>query len=260
MNTKPVIGVIGCNKALEGEPAHTVKARYIQSLVAYAEAIPLIVPSVGNPEDLSAIVPKLDAILLTGGTANIEPDHYQSGEGHGPWDPARDVTSFALIRAAQAANVPIIGICRGLQEINVALGGSLIDWRDAETGMHAHHAPDDADLEGMFAHSHKIGVSPGSLLSEITGSDEILVNSVHYQMIGRLGSGLRVEATADDGCIEAISSRDGRSIFAVQWHPEWRAEERAHDLAFWAYVGALARASQELKLKLSTALAQSHSA
>lgn len=247
--TKPVIGVIGCNKLLEGEAAHTVKARYVEGITEFAEAIPLIVPSVGRVADIPTIIARLDAVLLTGGTANIEPHHYGTGGGRGPWDEKRDDTSFAVIEAARSANVPVIGICRGLQEINVALGGTLIDLRDTEAGMHLHHAPDDASLEDMFAHAHTIDVAPGSLLADITGAASLQVNSIHYQTIDKLGSGLRVEATAEDGCIEAISSRDGRSIFAVQWHPEWRSGERAHDIAFWGYVGALARAGLELKLK-----------
>lgn len=243
---RPVIGVIGCNKEHEGEPAHAVKARYIEGVARHADAAALIVPSLGAPDDVRAIVPKLDGILLTGATSNMEPHHFGGTLEHGPSDPGRDGTALALIRTAQAANVPIIGICRGFQEINVALGGTLRDQRDGGDRSVPHHAPDGATLDEQFAHSHAVDVAPGSLLEQIAGARELTVNSVHYQMIDALGDGLRVEARARDGVIEAISSRDGRSIFAVQWHPEWRPELRPHDIAFWHHVGTLVRGEAEL--------------
>lgn len=242
MSKKPTIGVVSCKKPLEGETGHTVKERYIDGVTEFANAIPLIVPSLKRLEDIPAIITKLDAVLLTGSTANIEPHHYKTDDARGPWDAARDNTSFALIAAALTAGVPIFGICRGLQEINVALGGTLLDLRDTEDDVDLHHAPDNVTAAtGMFEHYHSIDVAPGSRLADITGTSSLIVNSVHYQMIGQLGADLRVEATAVDGCIEAISSRDGRSIFAVQWHPEWQPQSRAHDVALWQHLGELAR-------------------
>lgn len=246
MTKRPVIGVIGCNKMLEGEMAQTVKARYIEGVVRFADAVPLIIPSIGRAEDAPVIVGRLDAVLLTGSVSNVEPQHFGGGAPREPRDAARDTTSLALIHAAQQANVPVIGICRGLQEINVALGGSLSDQRDDIDSTLPHHASDGANLEEMFAHSHQVDVAPGSLLRQVVNADRLLVNSVHYQSVARLGEGLRVEATAPDGVVEAFSSRDGRSIFAVQWHPEWRPETRPHDLAFWQHVGELARAGRGL--------------
>lgn len=244
MAHKPIIGIIGCNKQVDGEPVHSVKARYVEGVDRFADSIPLIIPSLGHPEDVPAIVNCVDAILLTGATSNIEPHHFGGSGGREPKDPLRDTTSLALIKAAREANVPVVGICRGLQEINVALGGSLIDQRDGDEISIAHHASDGASLEDMFAHSHRIDVSPGSLLAQVVEAQRLLVNSVHYQVIDKLGEDLRVEATAVDGVVEAISSRDGRSIFAVQWHPEWRPETRPHDLAFWRHVGELARSGR----------------
>lgn len=241
MAQRPVIGVIGCNKMLEGEPAQTVKSRYVEAVAQYADAIPLIIPSLDRPEDAVAIIDRVDALLLTGAISNIEPHHFGGDEGREPKDPLRDRTVMALIAAAREADAPIIGICRGLQEINVALGGTLTDQRENDVNTVSHHAPDEASLEEMFAHTHKIDVSPGSLLSQIVDASQLEVNSVHYQQVASLGDGLRVEATAHDGVVEAISSRDGHSIFAVQWHPEWRPTERPHDLAFWRHVGDLAR-------------------
>ena len=242
MTDRPLIAVIGCNKPLDGEPAQTVKTRYLTALAEEASAVPLIVPSLGRLEDAIAIVPRVDAILLTGSTSNLGPATYGAAAGREPFDPSRDRTAFALIRAARHLGVPVIGICRGFQEINVALGGTLADERDAGTGLH--HAPDGADLEAQFGFTHEITPAPASLYARLAGTDPLTVNSVHYQHVDRLGDGLRVEATSPDGVVEAFASREADPlVFAVQWHPEWRPRERAHDIAFWRWVGEAARRS-----------------
>lgn len=242
MIDKPLIAVIGCNKPLEGEPAQTVKTRYLKALMDEASAVPVIVPSLGRAEDAAAVIARVDAVLLTGSVSNIEPRHYGGGEGREPFDPARDRTALALIRAARHFSIPVFGICRGFQEINVALGGSVSDERDAGTGLH--HAPDGADLEAQFAFSHEVTPAPASLYARIVGADPVIVNSVHYQRVERLGDGLRVEATSPDGVVEALASREADPlVFAVQWHPEWRPKERPHDVALWRWVGEAARRS-----------------
>jgi len=241
MASEAVIGIIGCVKPLEGETAHTIKVRYLDAVRAHSGLAAVIIPSLEDSSDIAAIVSRLDGILLTGSTSNMEPHNFGGRNGREPRDPARDATALALIAAAQEAKIPVVGICRGFQEINVALGGTLADQRDAEAPNIAHHASDDATLEEMFAHSHQIDVSPGSRLEQITQAKKLLVNSVHYQTIDRLGDNLRVEATSADGVVEAISSRDDHSLFAVQWHPEWRPETRPHDLAFWHHLGEIVR-------------------
>mgnify|MGYP000392144173 CR=1 FL=1 len=247
MNEKPVIGVIACNKPLEGETAQAVKNRYIEAVINYADAIPLIFPSFGRPDDAGPMIARVHALMLTGATSNVEPRHYGADGEADPKDPNRDMTSLSLIKAAHALNMPIIGICRGMQEINVALGGTLADQRENPAGKIAHHSSDDATLEEMFSHYHPIDIAPGSNLQKVVGTDKMLVNSVHYQRVERLGDDLRVEATSADGVVEAIASRSGPSIFAVQWHPEWRPQERPADLAFWRHVGQLARMRQGAK-------------
>ncbi|MBU1175764.1 MAG: gamma-glutamyl-gamma-aminobutyrate hydrolase family protein [Alphaproteobacteria bacterium] len=240
MIDKPLIAVIGCNKMHEGEPAQTVKTRYLTVLAEQAGAVPLIVPSLGRPEDAAAIVARVDAVLLTGSVSNVSPAAYGGGVAHEPFDPARDRTALALIRAARHFGVPVTGICRGFQEINVALGGSLRDERDAGTSVH--HVEDEGDLEAEFAHGHEVTPAPASLLARLVGTGPVIVNSVHHQLVDRLGEGLRVEATAADGVVEAIASREADPlIFAVQWHPEWRPQDVAHHIAFWRFVGERAR-------------------
>lgn len=241
--SKPVIGVIACNRIVEGEPAQTVKARYVEAVQKYAGAIPLICPSIDDASEAEAILTRLDAIMLTGSSSNIEPHRYGASSGRAPYDPNRDDMSAALVRAAIAVGKPVFGVCRGLQEINVALGGTLIDQRDGDLINRPHHAPDGVSLEDMFAYGHEVDLVPGTPLAEATKASRLPVNSVHYQMIGELGRGLVVNARAEDGVVESVSNAPGSSpILAVQWHPEWRPDDRPHDLAFWRAVGALARA------------------
>ena len=239
---RPVIGVIACGRPVEGEPAQAVKHRYLEGVERFADAVPLIIPSNQSAQNAADIVARLDAVLLTGSNSNIDPRHYGSeSAAQAPVDSTRDTLSTALIHAAIAAGKPVFGICRGLQEINVALGGSLRDMRgtgDAPT----HHAPDDVSLETMFGHSHPITVMADTPLAHATGGDSVEVNSVHFQTIDRLAPGLAVNATGPGDIIEAVASTATPApVFAVQWHPEWRPQDRPHDLAFWRYVGQTAR-------------------
>lgn len=245
---KPVIGIISCNRPVEGENAYIVKARYVDAVARHADAAPLICPSLPGVEAAPDMVARLDAILLTGSNSNVEPRRYGKAAGRAPFDPDRDSMSEALVAAAIAAGKPVLGICRGLQEINVALGGTLRDQRDAEPDADAcalpHHAPDGVDLAEMFGHAHEVEIAPGTPLARVAPSGRAIVNSVHYQAIDRLGRGLVVNARAADGVVEAVSSEPGAPpILAVQWHPEWRPDERPHDLAFWREVGRVARAA-----------------
>lgn len=239
---KPVVGVISCNRTVDDETAYTVKSRYVDAVWRYADALPVICPSISDASGAAAIVARLDAILLTGASSNIEPHRYGAASGRAPFDPDRDGMSAALIAAAMAAGKPVFGICRGLQEINVALGGTLKDQRDAVELGFAHHAPDGVDLEAMFAHSHSAKPIAGTVMDRIVGSEAMVINSVHYQAIDRLAPALVANVEAEDGVVEAVSSRPGEApILAVQWHPEWQPEARPHDLAFWREVGAIAR-------------------
>lgn len=241
---KPVIGVISCTRTVEGEDAYIVKTRYVDAVARYADAVPVICPVVETLDDARAMVDRLDGILLTGSNSNIESVRYGAIAGRGPFDPTRDWLSAMLIEAAMDVGKPVFGICRGLQEINVALGGTLVDQRDGQDQPDfAHHAADGVTLDEMFAHGHKARLVAGTPMASIVGSPDIAINSVHYQAIGTLGAGLMVNARADDGVVEAVSSSDRNTpILAVQWHPEWRPAERPHDLAFWRAIGDMARA------------------
>ncbi|WP_029058538.1 gamma-glutamyl-gamma-aminobutyrate hydrolase family protein [Stappia stellulata] len=245
IKTKPVIAVIACVREVEGEAASIVKRRYLDAVARFCDAVPVIAPAMGCAEDAAALVARVDAVLLTGSNSNIEPSRYAPEmAGSPPYDPERDETSAALIAAAMAAKKPLFGVCRGLQEINVALGGTLVDERAAGLGGPSHHAPDGADLAEMFAYGHEAVAEPGGVMETIAGARPVRINSVHFQRVDRLASGLRVEARAADGVVEAVSSTPGGPpVLAVQWHPEWQPEGRAHDMAFWRHVGQVTRAA-----------------
>lgn len=244
----PIIGVIACGREVEGEPAQAVKHRYLDAVSRFAHAAPIVVPTNQPVENADSIVGRLDAVLLTGSNSNIVPARYGStDEARLPTDDARDRFSAALVRAAIAAGKPVFGICRGLQEINVALGGSLRDMREAGDAIDGlHHAEQGVGLGDMFGHQHELHIVRNSQLNRLAGADHLTVNSVHYQTIDRLADGLVAEATGPGGVIEAISATTTAApVFAVQWHPEWQPEGRAHDQAFFAYLGNAARAASE---------------
>ena len=239
---RPVIGVIACGREVEGEPAQAVKHRYLEAVEMHAGAATLIIPSNQSEAFVGDVVARLDAILLTGSNSNMHPGRFGSNAAaQAPVDAQRDGLSQSLIAAAIAASKPLFGICRGLQEINVAFGGTLRDLR-ASRIWQRHHAAPGAPLFDTFAHGHEVEVAAGSPLHRYAGSRSLTVNSVHYQAIDRLAEGLVVNATSPDGVIEAISaSHSSAPVFAVQWHPEWRTGERPHDLAFWRFLGEAAR-------------------
>lgn len=243
MQHRPLIGVIACERQVEGEPAQAVKHRYLEAVERFANALPIIIPTNQAKANAAELVGRLDAVLLTGSGSNIEPVRYGSrAPAQPPTDRGRDLFSHALIRAAIDAGKPVFGICRGLQEINVALGGTLRDLREADLAQ-KHHASPESDLVDTFTYGHHVDVVAGSMLQRFSGSGGLEVNSVHYQAIDRLAEGLAVNALGPEGVIEAISATGTTApVFAVQWHPEWRPEGRTHDLAFWHYLGEAARA------------------
>jgi putative glutamine amidotransferase len=181
-------------------------------------------------------------LLLTGSPSNVAPERYGDSGGGGPFDPARDEMSLAMVTAMIARGKPVFGICRGLQEINVACGGTLV--RDLGTpgrGL-SHHAEEGEALSAMFAHQHIVDLAPGGVLAATFGRDRLTVNSVHYQGIGRLGAGLTVEAVSPDGVVEAISGAVGAApLLAVQWHPEWGTADDDFAIRYFKLLGRALR-------------------
>ena len=226
-------------------PYHAAGDQYLRAVLDGAGGLPLLIPALGGPLEAGELAARLDGLLITGSPSNILPDHY-GGEPSEPGtlhDPDRDATTLPLIRAALAAGVPLFGICRGLQELNVALGGTLHQRVHELPGKHDHRWDDADPLEKQYGPAHPVRVCPGGVLERALGAGEITVNSLHWQGIDQLAAGLRVEAEAPDGLIEAVSVRDAATFaLAVQWHPEWRFAENPASQALLGAFGAAARA------------------
>ena len=225
-------------------PFHCVGEKYITPLLRIAGALPLVIPSLGDELGLSELVDELDGLLFTGSPSNVEPHRY-GGEASQPGtlhDPERDATTLALIPRAIAAGVPVLGICRGFQEMNVAFGGTLWQHVHEVPGHRVHHEDATQPLAVQYGPAHEVKLTPDGVLARIGGTDRVTVNSLHHQGVRKLGAGLVEEARADDGLIEAFRVQAARRFaLAVQWHPEWKAQENAFSTALFKAFGDAAR-------------------
>ncbi len=229
MSPRPLIGITADTRHYGQETAQLVIERYMEAAIRHADADAVLIPARPDLIDARSVAGRLDGLLLTGSPSNVAPSRYgDDSEGAGPFDPGRDEMVFRLIEAMIARARPMLGICRGFQELNVAFGGTLARDLGEEGRPLSHHAPDGATLPEMFGHEHDVILTPGGILASAFGRERLQVNSVHFQGVDRLGEGLSVEAFAPDGVVEAISARpNGAPILAVQWHPEWQTDRDA---------------------------------
>ena len=226
MAARPVLGVICDTRVVNTQAAQLVFERYIRAAMVHADVAALLVPALPDLMQAREVADRIDGVLMTGSPSNVAPDRYGEGEGDGPFDPARDQMAMALIEAMGDRGRPVFGICRGFQEINVAMGGTLRRDTSASDDLIRHHAPEGGEFEEMFAHDHMVELATGGILEAAFGKPALKVNSVHYQGVGTLAPGLAVEATAPDGLVEAFSTRlNGAPLLAVQWHPEWDPDD-----------------------------------
>jgi len=225
-------------------PFHAVGEKYITALLRTAGALPLVIPSLGDELGLADLLAELDGLLFTGSPSNVEPHHY-GGDASRPGtlhDPERDATTLALIPRAVAAGVPVLGICRGFQEMNVAYGGSLWQHVHEVPGHRVHHEDTTQPLDVQYGPAHDVLLAPDGQLAAIGGVTRITVNSLHHQGVRVLGAGLIEEARAEDGLIEAFRVADASHFaIAVQWHPEWRPQENPFSTALFQAFGDAAR-------------------
>ncbi len=225
MRLQPWIGIPADSKEVGLHPSQVVGNKYVDAISDAADCLPLIIPSMQPRLALEALLANLDGLFLTGSHSNIEPKHYGTepsypGNLH---DPARDDNTLSLIPMAIEMGLPVLAVCRGMQEVNVALGGSLHQKVHEVEGYSDHRESDAAPLDIRYSPAHPVRLNPTGLLWPIAGSDEVQVNSLHGQGVKDLAAGMRVEARANDGLVEAFSlERDDRFLLAVQWHPEWR--------------------------------------
>lgn len=242
---KPLIGISCCSEQIGLHPFNIVGEKYILGVVEGANGLPLLIPALGSSLDTEQLLELLDGIMFTGSPSNVEPHHYQgpvSAEGT-KHDPKRDATTLPLIKAAIAKGVPVLGICRGFQEMNVAFGGTLHQRLYEVGGYIEHRESKDQPVDIQYGLSHEVQVEPGGLLYDIAGCSSAQVNSLHTQGVDKLAPGLQPEAKAPDGLIEAFSvSHASNFALGVQWHPEWKVKDNAFYLSIFQAFGDACRA------------------
>lgn len=219
----PLVGISACVKDINQRAFHAVHQRYLHAVTDVAGCTPIIIPALGDKHDFVDLVSRLDGLLLTGSPSNVEPHLYGMERAADDilHDAARDATTLPLVRAALARDLPVFAVCRGIQELNVALGGTLHQFVHAVPGRFDHRSNRDLPPEERYLPCHKVRLTPGGYLARIANCDEFEVNSLHGQSIDRLGEGLAVEAVALDGTVEAVRVVSARSFaLGVQWHPE----------------------------------------
>jgi putative glutamine amidotransferase len=230
-----MVGIPACARLVNGTLRHDAPARYAAAVLGGAGAVPVMIPPMG--EASLAVLDRLDGLLLSGSLSNVHPSHYDGGESRTPehHDLERDATTLRLIPDALARGMPLLAICRGIQELNVALGGTLHQ-KVHELPDRMDHRPGPGTLEEKYAPRHLVVLS--GQLARIVGSTKILVNSVHGQAIDMLAPGLVVEAVAPDDTVEAVRVEEAqRFAFGVQWHPEWGYAEDSASLAIFRAFG-----------------------
>lgn len=254
---KPLIGISCCVKAfgIFATPNHAASESYVRVALGPVGGIPVLLPAAGEAL-VPGILPRLDGLILTGSRSNVCPDHYR-GPAHAegtPEDLARDSTTLPLIRAALAAGVPLLAICRGFQELNVALGGTLDQRIQDLPGRFDHSTPADQKLAALrTAKAHAVRLVPGSAFAKLAGGETLAVNSLHNQGIARLAPRLVAEAWAPDGTVEAVRVRDVPGFaLGVQWHPEYDWQQ---DKASRGLFEAFGRAAKDWAARLHMAQA-----
>ena len=240
---RPLIGIPADRRMVGAHPFHMVGEKYARAVLDAAGGAPLLIPALAEELRFGELLERLDGLLFTGSPSNVEPQRYQ-GPPSAPGtlhDPARDATTLPLIRRAVEAGIPVFGICRGFQEMNVAFGGTLHQNLHQVPGYLDHRDDESQPLEVQYGPAHDVTLEPGGVLRSLASAERLQVNSLHSQGIERLGEALAVEARAPDGVIEAFRVRAAESFaLAVQWHPEWKVMSNPFSRALFAAFGQAA--------------------
>src|ERR1700716_143589 len=242
---RPLIGIPADRRLVGAHPFHMVGEKYARAVLDAAGAAPLLIPSLADELGVDELLQRREGLLFTGSPSNVEP-HLYEGAPSAPGtlhDPARDATTLPLIRKAVRAGVPVFGICRGFQEMNVAYGGTLHQRLHEIPGFLDHREDESTPLDVQYGPAHEVLLEPGGTLRKIAGRDRLQVNSLHWQGIEKLGKDLAVEARAPDGVIEAFRVADAPNFaLSVQWHPEWQFAQNPFSRALFAAFGEASRA------------------
>ena len=247
MSRKPVIAITADHIMVRDiMPAAVVYNVYTDAVIHAADALPWIVPPAAGFLDIDALLDRVDGIIFTGARSNVQPHRYrgEAAPENTVQDAQRDATTLPLIPRVIGVGIPMLCICRGIQELNVALGGTLHQDVPGLPDKLDHFPPEEWSIERRFAHSHEVLLEAGGDLAKLTAMKTVRVNSVHEQGIDRLADGLSIEARAPDGLIEAVRVRDSKAFAAgVQWHPEWDWRNHSLNAKIWAVFGAACRNS-----------------
>ncbi len=250
----PLVGVPADTYEKNGLLFHSVGDKYLRAVTEIARCHAVVLPASGDSH-LDALLDHLSGVVVTGATSNVHPPHYgaEPAREHEPYDHGRDATTLALIVKVLARGMPLLCICRGFQELNVALGGTLEGEIQRAPDRLDHRAPASDDLDVRYGPVHPIAITPGGQLEAILGRRRAMVNSVHRQGIARLADRLAVEARASDGVIEAVSVKDAAGFaLGVQWHPEYKASANPCSVKLFEAFGKAARAYAGLRASPSS--------
>jgi putative glutamine amidotransferase len=245
---RPIVAILTDRAELHGHAAYVGFQGYVRAISKVGEGLPLLLPAAAEAIDAESLIAGIDGVLLTGSPSNVAPERYGAPPlpATTKLDPDRDAVVLPLIPKLIASGVPVLGICRGFQELNVAFGGTLHPAIHEQHGRLDHREGDHTrPIQRWYEDSHDLYVVPGGRLAQLAGGGRVSVNSLHHQGVERLGKGLRVEATAPDGLIEAFSIEGAPSgTLAVQWHPEMRIDDCALSRAIFADFGLACRRRQ----------------
>ena len=241
---RPLVGLPADTYEKDGFMYHSLGDKYVRALTEVAEVEPVMIPSFIDTDNLDGLLAHFDGVLMTGAVSNVHPPHYgeEPSTDHEPYDLHRDATTLKLIKAVIDRGIPLFCICRGFQELNVVMGGTLETELQRGESRLDHRAPKSDDVDIRYAPRHKINIARDGLLSHILRKSETMVNTIHRQGVKRLGNGLNVEATAPDGVIEAVSVKGARAFaFGAQWHPEYKAAQNPDSVKLFAAFGDAVR-------------------
>jgi putative glutamine amidotransferase len=239
---RPIVLVPACNRMIGPDMFHVVAKQYIDA-VWLADCQPVIV-SGASASGFDALLEIAQGVLLTGSPSNVHPSHFDETvlDESLPLDPERDAWTLPLVPKVVALGMPLLAICRGFQEANVALGGSLHQAVHAVGGYRDHRDRDEDTIDVQYGVAHQAFIEPGGMLEALLGEPVIQVNSLHGQGVNRLAPGLRVEARAPDGLVEAFSLAGSTGFgLGVQWHPEWKARDNPVSMRLLGAFGQAAR-------------------
>lgn len=256
----PVVLVPACQRTLGRHPFHVAGKKYIEA-IRLAGCVSLVVPG-ASPLELDTLLSLADGILLTGSPSNVHPSHFGEAvhDPSLPLDPTRDEWTLPVIRQALERGIPLLGICRGFQEVNVALGGSLHQAVHEQPGLLNHRADAELPVDEEYGPAHTVSLQPEGVLERLLAGvssvkdGQFMVNSLHGQGARALAPGVQVEARAPDGVVEAITwaPPDGSPAgfnLCLQWHPEWRAADNPVSLRIFTAFGHACRQYRDQRLK-----------